>query len=172
MWRRDIVALLRRWRRLAGRRLNQGKNREAVRSWFDAEYYLCQYPDVRAAGVDPLDHFMALGWKENRNPTANFDTRFYLRANSDARWKPASTCSCTTSCTARRSGRQPRCVPIERKIDPTIISECERYGGKFGVSGKSIPMTLYSGSFMTIQHSQQTDASPVTSRLGSRLRRR
>ncbi len=33
--------------------------------------------------IDPLDHFVATGWREGRNPTAWFDTEFYLRANPD-----------------------------------------------------------------------------------------
>jgi hypothetical protein len=54
-----------------------------VAAEFDAAYYLASYSDVRAAGVDPLDHFMQIGWKEGRNPNAVFDTRFYVAHNRD-----------------------------------------------------------------------------------------
>lgn len=35
---------------------------------FDADYYLRTYPDVREAGVDPLDHFVRHGEAESRRP--------------------------------------------------------------------------------------------------------
>ena len=46
---------------------------------FDAEYYLEIYKDVASAGIDPFEHFMFHGFKEGRNPSADFDTRFYLQ---------------------------------------------------------------------------------------------
>jgi glycosyltransferase involved in cell wall biosynthesis len=51
---------------------------------FDAAYYLEQHPDVRHAGVDPIEHFVWHGWKEGRNPSPFFDTRFYLRIYLDS----------------------------------------------------------------------------------------
>ena len=50
---------------------------------FDGEWYLQHYPDVRAAGVDPLRHFMASGWREGRDPGPEFCTSAYLRTNAD-----------------------------------------------------------------------------------------
>ena len=50
---------------------------------FDPVYYLLTYPDVRRADINPLFHFVRMGWKEGRNPNANFDTKFYLENNSD-----------------------------------------------------------------------------------------
>lgn len=50
---------------------------------FDEKYYLFHYGDVRAADIDPLKHFLTIGWKEGRNPSDKFDTRFYLNANPD-----------------------------------------------------------------------------------------
>src|SRR5215470_9420145 len=46
---------------------------------FDADYYLKTYQDVADAKVDPFEHFMFQGFQEGRNPSAEFDTRFYLR---------------------------------------------------------------------------------------------
>ncbi|MHB2166869.1 glycoside hydrolase family 99-like domain-containing protein [Alsobacter sp. R-9] len=46
---------------------------------FDAEYYLKTYKDVAGAGVDPFEHFMNYGYREGRNPSAEFDTRFYVQ---------------------------------------------------------------------------------------------
>ncbi|MBF0877895.1 hypothetical protein HKD21_13770 [Gluconobacter cerevisiae] len=50
---------------------------------FDACWYLETYPDVRDAGIDPLEHYMTVGWREGRNPSPAFDTQFYLHANPD-----------------------------------------------------------------------------------------
>lgn len=49
----------------------------------DVGYYLAHNPDVAAARVDPVAHFMFQGWLEGRNPNAFFDTRFYLNQNPD-----------------------------------------------------------------------------------------
>lgn len=46
-------------------------------------YYLKQYPDVRRADVDPIEHYVLYGWKEGRNPTPWFYTRAYLKNNLD-----------------------------------------------------------------------------------------
>jgi glycosyltransferase involved in cell wall biosynthesis len=48
---------------------------------FDAEWYLRQYPDVRAAAVDPLSHFIEHGHLEHRSPGPAFDTNAYLNAH-------------------------------------------------------------------------------------------
>jgi hypothetical protein len=50
---------------------------------FDAEWYLLTYPDVKAAGVDPVVHYLRFGARELRNPSANFDTAAYLQQNPD-----------------------------------------------------------------------------------------
>jgi hypothetical protein len=51
---------------------------------FDAHYYLATYVDVSDAGVDPLQHFMAQGWREGRDPSAGFSTAFYLTTYPEA----------------------------------------------------------------------------------------
>ena len=53
--------------------------------FFDADWYLDQYPDVKSGKQDPLLHFMLHGWKELRNPSALFNTKWYLDTYSDAR---------------------------------------------------------------------------------------
>jgi len=44
---------------------------------FSAPFYLKTYPDVAAAKIDPLDHFMDYGWREGRRPQPNFDMEWY-----------------------------------------------------------------------------------------------
>ena len=50
---------------------------------FDEAYYLAQNPDVKAAGVDPLQHYLSSGYKEGRDPNAYFSTSLYLKNNPD-----------------------------------------------------------------------------------------
>lgn len=45
---------------------------------FDAAWYLQTYPDIATAGVDPFEHYLLWGWREGRNPSPTFDTRFYV----------------------------------------------------------------------------------------------
>jgi len=46
---------------------------------FDADYYLNTYSDVCDADVDPLDHYIAFGAGECRNPNRLFDSDYYCR---------------------------------------------------------------------------------------------
>ena len=48
--------------------------------YFDEAYYRSMYPDVDASGGDPADHYLDYGWKDDRNPSAEFDTNFYVRS--------------------------------------------------------------------------------------------
>lgn len=49
----------------------------------DGDFYIAAYDDVRDAGLDPVWHYCAHGWREGRNPSAHFDTRHYLTAYPD-----------------------------------------------------------------------------------------
>lgn len=54
-----------------------------VASEFDAAFYSAVNPDVAAAGMDPLRHFLITGWLEGRDPTARFSVRDYLDLHPD-----------------------------------------------------------------------------------------
>jgi glycosyltransferase involved in cell wall biosynthesis len=56
----------------------RAKKLVANSGFFDPDYYLASYDDVRRANNDPLDHYIHFGCAENRNPSAEFDTHFYL----------------------------------------------------------------------------------------------
>ncbi|MDO6460986.1 glycoside hydrolase family 99-like domain-containing protein [Granulosicoccaceae sp. 1_MG-2023] len=43
----------------------------------DVDYYLSVHADVKAAGVDPVEHSMEMGWQEGRKPNADFDVAYY-----------------------------------------------------------------------------------------------
>ena len=49
---------------------------------FDADWYLKRYPDISAANVDPLTHFMTFGYREDRDPNPIFSTRWHKKAYS------------------------------------------------------------------------------------------
>ncbi|MDF1872307.1 glycosyltransferase family 4 protein [Vannielia sp.] len=53
-------------------------NETLLRRAFDGAYYLSQNPDVAIAGLDPLDHYMASGWREGRPPAPWFDAATLL----------------------------------------------------------------------------------------------
>lgn len=50
---------------------------------FDAQWYLTENPDVAAAGLDPVDHYLKHGAGEGRDPSPLFLTGWYLRQNPD-----------------------------------------------------------------------------------------
>lgn len=54
-----------------------------VRPHFDESHYLEKNVSVAESGVDPLLHFMAIGWIEGRDPSAEFSCSYYLAKNKD-----------------------------------------------------------------------------------------
>lgn len=55
----------------------------AVQPHFDADFYRAMYPDMTGEDDDLLRHFMVHGWRERRDPRADFSTAFYLDAYPD-----------------------------------------------------------------------------------------
>lgn len=54
---------------------------------FDENYYLATSPEIATKSINPLMHFIKVGWKEGRNPSKAFDTQYYLRQNADVKLK-------------------------------------------------------------------------------------
>ncbi len=50
---------------------------------FDARWYAATYLDVASSGMDPWQHFLAIGKPQHRNPNAFFDRSWYLMRNAD-----------------------------------------------------------------------------------------
>lgn len=72
--------------RLARRRDRERAEQIAQSPWFDAAWYLEQYPDVAADPLqseNPALHYMRMGGFEGRNPSPHFDSAFYLASNPD-----------------------------------------------------------------------------------------
>jgi glycosyltransferase involved in cell wall biosynthesis len=86
---------------------------------FDEDYYCLQYPDIRRADVNPLWHFVSVGWKEGRKPSVKFDTTFYLESNPDV--KPSGSNPLVHYIEfGAKEGRL--ALPSERYIPPTSES--------------------------------------------------
>lgn len=51
--------------------------------YFDADWYLETYPDLKEAGVNPAEHYLKYGAKEGRRPSAEFDGNWYLNRYPD-----------------------------------------------------------------------------------------
>lgn len=50
---------------------------------FDSVWYLQTYPDVVLLGQDPLQHYLTLGWRLGRSPSAAFNASLYLQLHKD-----------------------------------------------------------------------------------------
>jgi GT2 family glycosyltransferase/glycosyltransferase involved in cell wall biosynthesis len=55
----------------------------AMKGFFDAAWYRARYPDVIAAGHDPLRHFIRNGLAERRDPNPFFDSIWYTEHYPD-----------------------------------------------------------------------------------------
>lgn len=51
--------------------------------YFDENYYLNMYPEVKKNGEDPIMHYIITGVKKLYNPSPFFNTDFYLHSNPD-----------------------------------------------------------------------------------------
>ncbi len=49
----------------------------------DGAWYVAQYPDAAASGLDPTQYYDQVGWKLGENPDPWFDTKYYLTVNPD-----------------------------------------------------------------------------------------
>jgi len=52
---------------------------------FSKEFYLKQYPDIKKANINPIEHYFTKGWREGRSPNRWFDTKFYLSQYPDVK---------------------------------------------------------------------------------------
>lgn len=75
--------------RLVPKRAARAKIVAAIRKsgYFDYRYYLQTHEDVAVSRVDPIEHFVATGWKAGRRPNRWFDPKWYVRTYPDAKAK-------------------------------------------------------------------------------------
>lgn len=69
--------------KLAAKRRERAQIRQ-IAPLIDRDYYLAQNPDVAAAGIDPVLHYLREGWREGRDPAPEFSTAAYLAAHPEA----------------------------------------------------------------------------------------
>jgi hypothetical protein len=61
------------------------QTQKIIRSEFDAEFYLDANPDVKHSGMDPFEHYINFGWKENRDPNPDFSASAYVSRYADVK---------------------------------------------------------------------------------------
>ncbi len=122
---------------------------------FDAAYYLENSPDVRAAGADPLVHFIDYGWRERRRPSPEFDTALYLQEQPEvelagqnpllhllytSRARPDAAALAYVETNAALAGR----LQVERRlIETSGLFDAEYYLREIGGAIESDPVTHY-----------------------------
>ncbi|MCB2425569.1 FkbM family methyltransferase [Methylophaga pinxianii] len=93
---------------------------------FDSEYYLRHYPDVAESGVNPIEHYLRFGWKENRRPNPRFDSKHYFRTHpgvAEANICPLLHCAVYGQKEKRQKNGKQQWRLIERKpIDITTTN--------------------------------------------------
>lgn len=98
---------------------------------FDKEWYLITYPDVAEAGVDPIEHYDAHGWKEGRRPNFYFISEWYCE-----RYPEVLT-----------QGRNPLCDYVEQgeKMDtwPSPMFHTDWYRTRYQLSAEESPLLHY-----------------------------
>ncbi|HUE98854.1 MAG TPA: glycosyltransferase 61 family protein [Anaerolineales bacterium] len=69
------------------RRLKRVRDARLIESsdLFDREWYLAKNSDVATSGVDPVQHYLAYGGFEGRDPGPGFNSRWYLDSHEDVR---------------------------------------------------------------------------------------
>ena len=55
----------------------------AESAYFNPEYYKRHNPQLWFSSVNPVEHYLTIGWLKGKNPSAEFDGNKYLAANED-----------------------------------------------------------------------------------------
>lgn len=98
------------------------KRRIMASGLFDAEFYLKKYPDVAAAGHDPLEHFLVNGGRESRSPSRKFDGPYYMLTNPDAKYADNLLLDwLRNGMKGRRTPPQPLPEPGDTAMAPSVL---------------------------------------------------
>lgn len=82
--------------------------------YFDVEFYLQTYQDVRESSIPPVIHYILYGWKERRAPSRYFDRAGFLRDHphiNEEKVDPAA------ACIMLYGGYEWRCNPIRNELE-------------------------------------------------------
>ena len=86
----------------------------AASGFFDRAWYLAEHPDVKAVGLDPIEHYLLIGAALLRDPSPKFSTKEYLDRQPDV----------------QASGANPLLHFLtNRAPKPSWLSGCEGYRG-------------------------------------------
>ena len=95
-----------------------------LRHFFDADFYLARYPDVRRASLNPLLHYVQHGAAEGRKPNRLFDPAYYL-----------------SSCPPARASANPLLHFVEtggRLGNPHPLFDCQAYLAEYPDAGNPL----------------------------------
>lgn len=95
-----------------------------VSGLFDEPWYLDRYQDVRMLGMDPIEHYLWLGAKMGRDPSARFSTKGYLALHDDV-----ASSGINPFIHYIRHGREEGRVPSGDKILLTVFNRNRRKDG-------------------------------------------
>lgn len=99
------------------RLLFERRDARKIRPHFDAAFYLRENADVREAGIDPVRHFVRHGWREGRDPRADFSTQGWLADHPELLASGQNPFLHYLSGKGRSAGRKPTAAEIARVID-------------------------------------------------------
>ena len=70
--------------------IRHGRDDDALdpNPYFSSQYYWRIHPDIAAAGIHPLEHYIRHGWEEGRPTGPLFDGAYYRRAYDDVTGDP------------------------------------------------------------------------------------
>lgn len=70
--------------RRISKKIKDVKNIKIIKEsgYFDEDYYVSNYPEILNTGMIPVNHYYYFGWKEDRNPSEEFNNNFYLNINA------------------------------------------------------------------------------------------
>jgi len=99
--------------------------------YFDEIWYRQNNPDVIAAGVDPLRHYLEFGGFEGRTPGPKFDSAGYLDTYADVRRSGVNPLIHYLKF-GRQEGRAPYGAQIEAELVEDMLAIQEVYQQRFG----------------------------------------
>lgn len=53
--------------------------------YFDVNYYLSTNSEITNTNLDPVEHYLNIGWKKGKNPSSFFDGNAYLGTYKDVK---------------------------------------------------------------------------------------
>lgn len=59
--------------------IKEAVNKIRKANYFDSDFYYKQIPQLKNTNIDPLMHYVYIGYKYNLNPSNNFNTQYYTQ---------------------------------------------------------------------------------------------